>query len=70
MTEEQALWIIEKATDLLRREPNVLTVDAPITGTYESFISTLEHSINVNRSMWRYPWTIRMLFRYIRSTVN
>lgn len=31
LTEEQALWIIEKATDVLRREPNVLTVDAPIT---------------------------------------
>ncbi len=32
LTEDQALWIIENATDVLRREPNVLTVDAPITG--------------------------------------
>ncbi|KAF8906765.1 Metallo-dependent phosphatase-like protein [Gymnopilus junonius] len=31
ITEEQALWILEKGTDLLRKEPNVLTVDAPIT---------------------------------------
>jgi len=32
LTERQALYIIEKATDLLRSEPNVLEVDAPITG--------------------------------------
>lgn len=33
LTEEQALFILEKATDLLRAEPNLLEVDAPITGT-------------------------------------
>jgi serine/threonine-protein phosphatase 2B catalytic subunit len=32
LTEDQALWIIENASEILRREPNVLTVDAPITG--------------------------------------
>ncbi|KAF9259137.1 Metallo-dependent phosphatase [Marasmius fiardii PR-910] len=31
LSEEQALWILEKGTDLLKREPNVLNVDAPIT---------------------------------------
>ncbi|TFK49271.1 serine/threonine protein phosphatase 2B [Heliocybe sulcata] len=31
LTEEQALWILEKGTALLRAEPNVLQVDAPIT---------------------------------------
>ncbi|KAF9005271.1 Metallo-dependent phosphatase [Hymenopellis radicata] len=31
LSEEQALWILEKGTDMLRREPNVLNVDAPIT---------------------------------------
>ncbi|EIN09033.1 Metallo-dependent phosphatase [Punctularia strigosozonata HHB-11173 SS5] len=31
LTEEQALFIIEKATDILRAEPNLLTVDAPVT---------------------------------------
>ncbi|KAF9527434.1 Metallo-dependent phosphatase-like protein [Crepidotus variabilis] len=31
LTEEQALWIIEQATDILKKEPNVLSVDAPIT---------------------------------------
>lgn len=32
LSEEQALWILEKATEILRFEPNVLQVDAPITG--------------------------------------
>ncbi|KAH6905359.1 serine/threonine-protein phosphatase 2B catalytic subunit A1 [Coprinopsis sp. MPI-PUGE-AT-0042] len=31
LTEEQALWILEKGTEILRKEPNVLNVDAPIT---------------------------------------
>ncbi|KIM69494.1 hypothetical protein SCLCIDRAFT_102981 [Scleroderma citrinum Foug A] len=31
VSEDQALWIIEKATALLRAEPNILQVDAPIT---------------------------------------
>ena len=30
--EEHALYIIEKAMQLLRAEPNVLTVYAPVTG--------------------------------------
>ncbi|KZV99239.1 serine/threonine protein phosphatase 2B [Exidia glandulosa HHB12029] len=31
VTEEQALYVLEKATEILRAEPNVLDVDAPIT---------------------------------------
>ncbi|KAJ2957841.1 hypothetical protein NQZ79_g6497 [Umbelopsis isabellina] len=31
LTEEQALYIIEKGTDILRKEPNLLEVGAPIT---------------------------------------
>ncbi|KIY47331.1 serine/threonine-protein phosphatase 2B catalytic subunit A1 [Fistulina hepatica ATCC 64428] len=31
LTEAQAFWILERGTALLRAEPNVLTVDAPIT---------------------------------------
>ena len=32
VTEEQAMWILQKGSELLRNEPNVLNVDAPITG--------------------------------------
>lgn len=32
LTEDQALFIIERASDILRAEPNLLEIDAPITG--------------------------------------
>lgn len=32
LSEEHALFIIEKATDVLKAEPNLLSVDAPVTG--------------------------------------
>ncbi|PHH77109.1 hypothetical protein CDD80_933 [Ophiocordyceps camponoti-rufipedis] len=31
LTEEQALWILKQGTELLRAEPNLLEMDAPIT---------------------------------------
>ncbi|KAF3346737.1 hypothetical protein VD0002_g4260 [Verticillium dahliae] len=31
LTEEQALWILKKGTEVLRAEPNLLEMDAPIT---------------------------------------
>jgi serine/threonine-protein phosphatase 2B catalytic subunit len=31
LTEQQALWIIQSGTQLLRQEPNLLEMDAPIT---------------------------------------
>jgi serine/threonine-protein phosphatase 2B catalytic subunit len=31
LTEEQALWIIRKGTEVLKSEPNLLEMDAPIT---------------------------------------
>ena len=34
ITEEQALYILEKGTEILRAEPNLLEVDAPITGAW------------------------------------
>ena len=32
--EDHALYIIEKATEILRTEPNLLFVDAPVTGEF------------------------------------
>lgn len=31
LTEEQALWILKKGTEILKAEPNMLEMDAPIT---------------------------------------
>ena len=31
LTEEQALWILKTGTEVLRQEPNLLEMDAPIT---------------------------------------
>ena len=31
LTEEQALWIIQAGTEVLKSEPNLLEMDAPIT---------------------------------------
>lgn len=31
LTEEQALWILKKGTEVLKAEPNLLEMDAPIT---------------------------------------
>ena len=32
ISEEHALYIIDKASEILRAEPNLLSVDAPVTG--------------------------------------
>lgn len=34
LSEEQAIYIINKATDIFKQEPNLLHVAAPITGTH------------------------------------
>ena len=34
ISEEHALYILEKGTEILRAEPNLLYVDAPVTGTF------------------------------------
>lgn len=34
ISEDHALYILEKATDLLKQEPNLVSVDAPVTGEF------------------------------------
>ena len=60
VSEEQALYILEKATDLLKQEPNLISVDAPVTG--ESRVSLGQYTYltpcHSGLSLWRYPWSI------------
>jgi hypothetical protein len=61
LTEEQALWILEKGTDILRKEGNVLQVDAPITGMLFNLHRHVDTSMLTfvgSTSLWRYPWAI------------
>ena len=38
ISEEHALYILEKGTEILRAEPNLLYVDAPVTGAWRQCI--------------------------------
>jgi serine/threonine-protein phosphatase 2B catalytic subunit len=44
VTEEQALYIIEKGTEVIRSEPNVLELSAPITGVSCYTLASIEFS--------------------------
>jgi hypothetical protein len=44
LKEEHALYIIDKAAQLLRAEPNVLSVDAPVTGATAGYSPDHSHS--------------------------
>lgn len=39
LTHDQATFILNKGTELLKREPNLLHVEAPVTGVYLSNLS-------------------------------
>lgn len=68
ISEEHAIYILEKGTEILRAEPNLLYVDAPVTGTSRicSLCDTacpgtqsLCDTNVVVPSMRRYSWAIR-----------
>lgn len=59
LTDEQALHIIRTTTEILRNEPNLLEVDAPITGEYKLYLHRRTLTLLVPISVRRYPWTIR-----------
>lgn len=43
LKEEHALYIIDRATQLLRAEPNVLSVEAPVTGECAATFKSIRH---------------------------
>lgn len=43
LKEEHALYIIDRATQLLRAEPNVLSVEAPVTGVCATTTKSIRH---------------------------
>lgn len=47
LKEEQAIYIIEKAAEILRAEPNLLTVEAPVTGACSHFQHSAIYSHNI-----------------------
>lgn len=51
LTEEQALWIIQKGTEILKKEPNLLEVDAPITGAFSNLTVQFEPGTNFSRCL-------------------
>jgi len=69
--EEHALYIIEEATKVLHTEPNLLDVDAPVTGQFflsplpmimarVTYASVFWWLIEPYHSLRRYSWPIRM----------
>lgn len=50
--EEHALYILEKATRLLRAESNVLTVDSPVTGATTAYASASSSNPISFSSLW------------------
>ncbi|KAG5219819.1 3',5'-cyclic-nucleotide phosphodiesterase (PDEase) (3':5'-CNP) [Salix suchowensis] len=56
LSEEQAIWIIEMGAEILKKESNVLSVDAPITGT--RLKCYLHRTGLTGNSLRRHSWTI------------
>jgi hypothetical protein len=55
LTEEQAIYILERTTDLLSREPNLLSVPSPVTGESSYSINARNRLKKRCPSLWRHP---------------
>src|SRR5580704_15944627 len=61
LSEEQALWILKKGTEVLCSEGNIIHVDAPTTGNVLLTILQAQVIIILTCwiiSLWKYPWAI------------
>jgi hypothetical protein len=61
LTEDQALYILQKGTEIIRAEPNLLELNAPITGTSSRMLSHDQPCTHPRppSSMRGYSWAIR-----------
>jgi len=66
LTEQQAIYILERATDLLSREPNLLPVPSPVTGEFPYPIDACPCLTIHYLSLWRHS---RPVCRYRLSLV-
>jgi len=57
LTEQQAIYILERTTDVLSREPNLLSVPSPVTGEPPCAIG-VHNDLTRSSSLWRHSWTI------------
>lgn len=57
LTEQQAIYILERTTDLLSREPNLLSVPSPVTGELPRAIGVC-NSLTRSSSLRRHSWAV------------
>ena len=48
LTEAQTLFILNSATELMRREPNMVTVNSPVTGTLVSILISVDPCVLIS----------------------
>ena len=66
LTEQQAIYILERTTDLLSREPNLLSVPSPVTGELPCIIGVYNNLTHPS-SLRGYSWAV---CRYRPPTVT
>lgn len=57
LTDEQAIFILTEASKILKEEPNLLEVDAPITGACSAHHILITYSLS-SHSLRGHPWPI------------
>jgi serine/threonine-protein phosphatase 2B catalytic subunit len=66
ISEDHALYILEKASDVLKQEPNLVSVDAPVTGELQ--VSHQLRFVSDTSSLWFQFVVIFMVNTWVPST--
>ena len=66
------MFILDQATDLMSREPNLLAVPGPVTGTHSFVPCSRQRFTRLSRpvSLWRYPWAVCTFVLSVLSRVS